>query len=350
MIAEVINMREEEKKPTSTIRRILKQRWALSAIYIASAAIILAAAFLLQNSFDDSAKDGKEESAETGKNYGEPSVEVNSNLETIKMPVADADKSVIKKQFYDVNADEKAQEEALVFYNNRYEQNKGIDIAMEDGKSFDVKASLSGNVTKVQDDALLGNLVEVEHEDGVVTRYQSVKDIKVAVGDKVKQGQAIATAGKSQINEEAGVHVHFEIRKDNIALNPLDFVDKQASAIQSATEAEADKEETPAVEGSEADKETPAVEGSEADKEETPAVEGSEADKEETPAVEGSEADKEETPAVEESETDKEETPAVDETDESTDLESGTDEEGSVPGEDTTEESDSLKDSLNQSN
>lgn len=324
MIAEVINMREEEKKPTSTIRRILKQRWALSAIYIASAAIILAAAFLLQNSFNDSAKDGKEESAETGKNYGEPSVEVNSNLETIKMPVADADKSVIKKQFYDVNADEKAQEEALVFYNNRYEQNKGIDIAMEDGKSFDVKASLSGNVTKVQDDALLGNLVEVEHEDGVVTRYQSVKDIKVAVGDKVKQGQAIATAGKSQINEEAGVHVHFEIRKDNIALNPLDFVDKQASAIQSATEAEADKEETPAVEGSEADKETPAVEGSEADKEETPAVEGSEADKEETPAV--------------------------DETDESTDLESGTDEEGSVPGEDTTEESDSLKDSLNQSN
>ncbi|MCZ0870799.1 peptidoglycan DD-metalloendopeptidase family protein [Peribacillus sp. AS_2] len=317
-------MREEEKKPTSTIRRILKQRWALSAIYIASAAIILAAAFLLQNSFNDSAKDGKEESAETGKNYGEPSVEVNSNLETIKMPVADADKSVIKKQFYDVNADEKAQEEALVFYNNRYEQNKGIDIAMEDGKSFDVKASLSGNVTKVQDDALLGNLVEVEHEDGVVTRYQSVKDIKVAVGDKVKQGQAIATAGKSQINEEAGVHVHFEIRKDNIALNPLDFVDKQASAIQSATEAEADKEETPAVEGSETDKETPAVEGSEADKKETPAVEGSEADKEETPAV--------------------------DETDESTDLESGTDEEGSVPGEDTTEESDSLKDSLNQSN
>ncbi|USK74913.1 M23 family metallopeptidase [Peribacillus frigoritolerans] len=317
-------MREEEKKPTSTIRRILKQRWALSAIYIASAAIILAAAFLLQNSFDDSANDGKEESAETGKNYGEPSVEVNSNLETIKMPVADADKSVIKKQFYDVNADEKAQEEALVFYNNRYEQNKGIDIAMEDGKSFDVKASLSGNVTKVQDDALLGNLVEVEHEDGVVTRYQSVKDIKVAVGDKVKQGQAIATAGKSQINEEAGVHVHFEIRKDNIALNPLDFVDKQASAIQSAAEAEADKEETPAIEGSEADKETPAVEGSEADKEETPAVEGSE--------------------------TDKEETPAVDETDKSTDLDSGTDEEGSVPGEDTTEESDSLKDSLNQSN
>ncbi|AOH57172.1 hypothetical protein ABE28_022740 [Peribacillus muralis] len=299
-------MREEEKKPTSTIRRILKQRWALAAIYIASAAIILAAAFLLQNSFNDSAKDGKEDSAETGKNYGEPSVEVNSNLETTKMPVENANETVIKKQFYDVNADEKSQEDALVFYNNRYEQNKGIDIAMEDGKSFDVKASLSGNVTKVQNDALLGNLIEVEHEDNVVTRYQSVKDIKVAVGDKVKQGQSLAKAGKSQINEEAGVHVHFEIRKDNIALNPIEFFDKQASAIQAATEAE-----------------------------------GSELD---------DSAKKEETPAVEESETGKDETPAVDETDESTDLENGTDKEGSTPGEDTTEESGSLKDSLNQSN
>ena len=118
----------------------------------------------------------------------QPSVEVNSNLEKIQMPVADVANTVIKKPFYDVNADEKEQEEALVFYNNRYEPNKGIDIAIKDGKAFDVVASLSGNVTKVQEDALLGNVIEVEHEDGVVTRYQSVTDIQVAVGDEVKQG------------------------------------------------------------------------------------------------------------------------------------------------------------------
>lgn len=305
MVAEVINMREEEKR-TSKIQRILKKRWALSAIYIASAAIILAAAFLLQNSFDDSANDEKKDLAETGKNYDQPSVEVNSDLETVKMPVADADKTVIKKQFYDVNADEKAQEDALVFYNNRYEQNKGIDIAMEDGKSFDVKASLSGNVSKVQEDALLGNLIEVEHEDGVVTRYQSVTDIKVAVGDKVKQGQAIATSGKSQINEEAGVHVHFEIRKDDIALNPVDFIEKQASAIQTATEETKDSNEDS--------------------------------------------AGKEEAPAVEDSEKGTEESPAIDESDAGTELESGTEDENAVPDEDSTEKSDTMEDSLKEAN
>ena len=247
-------MREEEKKPTSKIQRILKKRWALPAIYISSAALILVLVFIVQSSFTNTANNDKpEESAETGQNIDQPAVEVNSNLEKIQMPVTDVASSVIKKQFYDVNADEKEQEEALVFYNNRYEPNKGIDIAIKDGKPFEVVASLSGNVTKVQEDALLGNLIEVEHEDGVVTRYQSVTDIQVAVGDEVKQGETIATASKSQINEEAGTHVHFEIRKDNVAFNPIEFFDKQISAIQTK-EAPSGEEvaEDPSTDGKEA--------------------------------------------------------------------------------------------------
>lgn len=233
MIAEVIIMREEEKKPTSKIQSILRKRWALPAIYISCAALILALVFIVQNSFTNTANNDKpEEAVETGQNVEEPAVEVNSNLEKIQMPVTDVASTVIKKQFYDVNADEKEQEEALVFYNNRYEPNKGIDVAKNDGKPFEVVASLSGNVTKVQEDALLGNVIDVDHGDGVVTRYQSVTDIQVAVGDEVKQGDVLATASKSQINEKAGTHVHFEIRKDDVALNPIEFIDKQVSAIQ----------------------------------------------------------------------------------------------------------------------
>ena len=225
-------MREEEKKLTSKIQSILRKRWALPAIYISSAALILALVFIVQNSLTNTANDKPEESAATGQNVDQPAVEVNSSLEKIQMPVTDVASTVIKKPFYDVNADEKEQEEALVFYNNRYEPNKGIDIASKDGKTFDVIASLSGNVTKVQEDSLLGNVIEVDHGDGVVTRYQSVTDIKVAVGDEVKQGDVLATASKSQINDEAGTHVHFEIRKDDVALNPIEFMDKQVSAIQ----------------------------------------------------------------------------------------------------------------------
>lgn len=237
MIAEVIIMREEEKKQTSrksTFQRILKKRWALPAIYIGSAAIILAAAMLVQNSFDESANPAKP--TETGKNFKEPAIEVNSKLENIKMPVTNAEETVIKKQFYDVNGTNEEQEAALVSYNNRYEPNKGIDIAMKDGKTFDVVASLSGIVENVKEDALLGNEITISHDNGVVTRYQSVTDIAVAVGDEVKQGQVLAKAGQSLLNQEAGTHVHFEIRKDNVALNPIDLIDKQLSSIESVNE------------------------------------------------------------------------------------------------------------------
>jgi stage II sporulation protein Q len=232
MIAEVIIMREEEKKHTSRkskFQRILKKRWALPAIYIVSAAIILAAALIIQNGFNDSASPAKK--TETGKNLKEPAVEVNSKLEDIKSPVTDAEATVIKKQFYDVHGTKQAKEAALVSYNNRYEPNKGIDIAMKDGKTFDVVASLSGTVKNVKEDALLGNEVTIEHENGVVTHYQSVNDIAVKVGNEVKQGQVLAKAGQSLLNEEAGIHVHFEIRKDTVALNPIDLIDKPVSSI-----------------------------------------------------------------------------------------------------------------------
>jgi stage II sporulation protein Q len=242
MIAEVIIMREEEKKHTSqksTFRRILKKRWALPAIYIASAAIVLSAAILVQNGFDNTADKGKE-TAKTGKDTKQPAIEVNSKLENIKYPVTDSESIVIKKQFYDVKDSKEEREAALVSYNNIYQPNKGIDISMKDGKSFDVVASLSGIVTKVKEDSLLGNEIQVEHDNGVVTHYQSVQDFAVAVGDEVKQGQVLAKSGQSLLNQEAGVHVHYEIRKDNVALNPIDVMDKQLAAIETATEKKAD--------------------------------------------------------------------------------------------------------------
>ncbi len=93
---------------------------------------------------------------------------------------------------------------------------------------------MSGTVTKVQEDSLLGNTIEIEHSKGIVTRYQSVKDFEVAVGDVVDQGQAIAKAGKSLFNEDAGVHVHFEIRKDNVAVNPINYFNKSLATLQEA--------------------------------------------------------------------------------------------------------------------
>ncbi|WP_449620827.1 peptidoglycan DD-metalloendopeptidase family protein [Robertmurraya sp. Marseille-Q9965] len=231
-------MREEEKKRSSQdskLKRFMKKRWVYPAIYLASAAIILTAVLWYQNS--NNATDDQVDYEATdlsGKKYDEPALEVNRSMENFSMPVKDPDSVVIQKQFYEYDGTDEEQEAALVFYNNTYHPNTGIDITQESGETFDVLAALSGTVTNVSDDSLLGNVIEIEHDKGIVTQYQSVTDIDVKVGDQVEQGQALAKAGKSLLNEEAGTHLHFEIRKDGVAVNPLDYFNKPLSSLQEA--------------------------------------------------------------------------------------------------------------------
>jgi stage II sporulation protein Q len=234
MIAEVMKMREEEKNrssQSSSFKRFFKKRWVFPAIYIASAALILTGVLWYQSA-GNSASDNYKSTDLAGKKYDQPSVAVNRAMENFVMPVKDSDQVVVEKKFYDFKASKDDQEAALVFYNNTYEPNTGIDYAMKNDETFDVVAALSGTVTRVDEDSLLGNVIEIEHDKGVVTLYESVKDMKVKVGDQVEQGQAIAMAGQSLLNEKAGTHVHFEIRKDGVAVNPENYFNKPLSELQ----------------------------------------------------------------------------------------------------------------------
>ncbi|WP_433745308.1 peptidoglycan DD-metalloendopeptidase family protein [Falsibacillus pallidus] len=235
-------MREEEKKGPS--QSFFKKRWVFPAMYLVSAALLISAILWYQAANNDVADPkGNSDEQATNNPYDNPSVEVNSAFENFAMPVVNPDAVVIEKQFYDKDASEEEQEAALVVYNNTYHPNRGIDIAMKDNKDFDVVASMSGTVTNVKEDSLLGNVIEIEHENGVVTQYQSVKDFQVQVGDVVKQGQVIAKAGQSLYNEEAGTHVHFEIRNDNVPVNPVAFIGKSLSALEEKAKEDAKAKE-----------------------------------------------------------------------------------------------------------
>ncbi|RDU37959.1 M23 family peptidase [Neobacillus piezotolerans] len=228
-------MREEEKKQSSRgFKRFLKKSWVVPAVYIASAAIILTGVLWYQMSGDSAEKYNYKTTENAKKKFNEPALEVNKSLENFAMPVVNKENAVIQKKFYENSADPKEQQEALVVYNNTYVPNTGLNIAMKDGSDFDVVASLSGTVTRVEEDSLLGNVIEIQHDKGIVTQYQSVKDIKVKAGDQVEKGQVLAGAGQSQVNQKGGTHVHFEIRKDGVAVNPANYFDKPLSSLQNS--------------------------------------------------------------------------------------------------------------------
>src|SRR5690606_29329529 len=236
MVTEVMKMREEEKNQSSQWKNFFKKRWVFPAIYLACAALLISGIVWYQSSVGDNLADqtkdqNKTNEEATGKDE-QPVIEVNTNFENVAMPVLNEDEVKYVTEFFDPNASREAQEAALIVDGDTYRPNLGVDIAMNDGSAFEVLAALSGDVTAVRQDALLGNVIEIDHGEGVKTVYQSIRDIEVSVGDKVKQGDTLAISSTSQLNKEAKNHVHFEIRKNNIALNPISFFGQPLTAIQ----------------------------------------------------------------------------------------------------------------------
>lgn len=100
----------------------------------------------------------------------------------------------------------------------------GVDFASKRGTP--VLATADGVVVFSDWQSGYGRMVEVRHMDGLKTRYAHNQKNLVKEGDMVKKGQTIAKLGSS--GRSTGPHVHFEVRKDGKALNPLKFVGKKA--------------------------------------------------------------------------------------------------------------------------
>ena len=93
---------------------------------------------------------------------------------------------------------------------------QGVDISAPAGSP--VKAPFAGRVVFSGRTADYGNMVEVDHGDGVLTRYGHNSLNLVAVGDEVQAGQPIALVGST--GRSTGSHLHFEIRKGGKAVDP----------------------------------------------------------------------------------------------------------------------------------
>jgi len=88
----------------------------------------------------------------------------------------------------------------------------GIDFAVNEGTK--VHSSKAGTVSFAgYKGNIVGNVVEVDHQDGTQTMYAHNSQVLVIVGQPVKQGEIIALSGNT--GRSTGPHVHFEIRFDN---------------------------------------------------------------------------------------------------------------------------------------
>ena len=96
----------------------------------------------------------------------------------------------------------------------------GVDIKAD--KTTVVKAAEAGTVKTIKNDPRYGMTVVIEHANGFKTSYSNLLTSEFVVeGEKVEKGQSIGTVGNTAAFEIADEpHLHFEILKDNVAVDP----------------------------------------------------------------------------------------------------------------------------------
>lgn len=123
----------------------------------------------------------------------------------------------------------KGHDDDLLVYSltmNDYRIHQGIDIGSSVGAP--VFASSSGTIESIYDDPFMGTTIVIDHGNGVKSHYKNLSvDLPQGIeeGVYVQGGQTIAGVGETSLTEMADtIHLHFEMTKDGININPLEYI------------------------------------------------------------------------------------------------------------------------------
>jgi murein DD-endopeptidase MepM/ murein hydrolase activator NlpD len=114
------------------------------------------------------------------------------------------------------------------FGGRSYEFHAGMDIDGERGDM--IVAPANGIVKKAGWQGGYGNLIEIDHGNGLITRFGHLSRIEVNEGDMVQRGQLMGLIGST--GRSTGPHLHYELRLDNKPINPRRFLPPQPNEIR----------------------------------------------------------------------------------------------------------------------
>ncbi len=101
---------------------------------------------------------------------------------------------------------------------------EGLDFSAPTGTP--ILAASGGVVRTAANQGSFGNLVEIDHGDGLLTRYAHAQVLLVKPGDLVMRGQMIARVGSTGLS--TGPHLHFEVRRHDKPLDPRSYLSGKA--------------------------------------------------------------------------------------------------------------------------
>lgn len=110
----------------------------------------------------------------------------------------------------------------------------GVDFEAKEGT--EVKAAADGKITSIRQDALWGEVIEIEHDGNITTRYCGVTAISIAEGQSVKAGDVIGAVSAVPAEVLDAAHLHMEVLVNGTYTDPLTLIQGETvSATTAAT-------------------------------------------------------------------------------------------------------------------
>ncbi len=152
--------------------------------------------------------------------------------EEIKMyyglPV-DEEVSVIRVYYSLDKSDEELQTAVIINGSFAYEST-GLTYYFND-EAFNVYSVFDGTVTGISKSDAYGTIVEVTHQDNIISYYSSLSNVSVSLNDQIKKGDLIGVAGMNAFDSEASVHLSFEVKVNGIYVDPEDVIGKTSAEV-----------------------------------------------------------------------------------------------------------------------
>lgn len=149
-------------------------------------------------------------------------VPVINQVNTIMKPFLN-ESVTITKNFYDYQAESSSQENAIIFYENTYMQNSGIDYTLKE--QFDIISILDGTVIEVTDNDVLGKTIKVRHTNDLISIYQSLSEVNVKENDTIIRGQVLGKSGTCKLYSNDN-NLHFELYHQGKNVDPEKYYNK----------------------------------------------------------------------------------------------------------------------------
>ena len=112
-------------------------------------------------------------------------------------------------------------------FDNKF--HKGLDLGTGSG-NIPTYAAESGTVIFAGYSGSAGNLITIDHGNGLVTKYMHHSEIYVKVGDHVEKGQQIGLSGTT--GRSTGNHLHFQVEENGVAVNPLLYLEGNGTSSE----------------------------------------------------------------------------------------------------------------------